>query len=338
MRCASHTLNLVASKDSRAALTVFAYKRLQFSTFSKCSALWRKSKRPKAAEIIESLIMCQLKTPGATRWNSLYDSVCHLLEHKSKLNEMMRLLKLPMFLNSELEFMEEFVKIMKPIAVSLDHLQGEKLMFFGELLPTLFKCRKELSELADVPLKHASELLKAVRQGLEKRFKDFFEINDTSVVRAALLATVTHPMFKLRWMSVLDTNAKQRVTSFSREILIDEIQAMNLTPNSTAENIQRERESTQNAFFTFMSDDDVSTDPVELEVMNYLSHKQFGIQTIHSYPSVKEVFLKFNVILPSSAAVERLFSYAGMILRPKRRQMSDIVFERMLLLCKRVTV
>ena len=55
-------------------------------------------------------------------------------------------------------------------------------------------------------------------------------------------------------------------------------------------------------------------------------------KTQHSYPIVKKLFLKYIALIPSSAPVERLFSFAGMIVRPHRRCMSDKSFEQLLLL------
>jgi len=40
----------------------------------------------------------------------------------------------------------------------------------------------------------------------------------------------------------------------------------------------------------------------------------------------------WNALLPSSAPVERLFSFAGMITRPHRRSLSDKTFEQLLIL------
>jgi len=51
-----------------------------------------------------------------------------------------------------------------------------------------------------------------------------------------------------------------------------------------------------------------------------------------SYPLVKKLFVQHNVVLPSSAPVEHLFSFAGMITRPHRRSLSDKTFKQLLLL------
>ena len=53
---------------------------------------------------------------------------------------------------------------------------------------------------------------------------------------------------------------------------------------------------------------------------------------LNRYPLVKKLFVQHNTVLPSSAPVEHLFSFAGMITRPHRRSLSDKTFEQLLLL------
>jgi hypothetical protein len=53
---------------------------------------------------------------------------------------------------------------------------------------------------------------------------------------------------------------------------------------------------------------------------------------LHSYPTVKKLFIQFNAALPLSVPVESLFSFAGMIVRPNRWRLSDNLFEKLLLL------
>ena len=51
----------------------------------------------------------------------------------------------------------------------------------------------------------------------------------------------------------------------------------------------------------------------ELDSLQYLEDTDKTLSSFRRYPRVSEVFKKYNVALPSSAAVERLFSVCGMI-------------------------
>lgn len=48
--------------------------------------------------------------------------------------------------------------------------------------------------------------------------------------------------------------------------------------------------------------------------------------------TIKLLYLKFNVIMPSEADVERLFSFGGLIMRPHRRHMKSHMFEKVIVL------
>jgi hypothetical protein len=77
-------------------------------------------------------------------------------------------------------------------------------------------------------------------------------------------------------------------------------------------------------------------DPVDADVNNevdlYLSDTSQKLSSLKKYPALKQLFLKYNAALPSSASVERLFSLSGRIFVPLRNGLSDINFERLLFL------
>jgi len=52
------------------------------------------------------------------------------------------------------------------------------------------------------------------------------------------------------------------------------------------------------------------------------------------YANVKQVFMRCNTLIPSSASVERLFSFAGLIRTAKRNRMFEtLVLLKANLLC-----
>lgn len=55
-----------------------------------------------------------------------------------------------------------------------------------------------------------------------------------------------------------------------------------------------------------------------LEISKYLTceHAEdiLDLSQLNGFPAVKNMYKKFNVIMPSEADVERLFSYGGLLL------------------------
>ena len=74
-----------------------------------------------------------------------------------------------------------------------------------------------------------------------------------------------------------------------------------------------------------------STSQVKAQAMNFLSDADKSLSRLHFFPAVQRLFLKFNTALPSSAAVERLFSIAGLIETSTRNRLSDSNFEKLLM-------
>ncbi|KAJ8364869.1 hypothetical protein SKAU_G00137000 [Synaphobranchus kaupii] len=82
---------------------------------------------------------------------------------------------------------------MKPLTVALDILQGEENCYYGTLLPTLEVLMSKTLEMKD-DLTVATGLPEAIVQAIKRRFASVLESND------AMLAAVTLPKFKLRWL------------------------------------------------------------------------------------------------------------------------------------------
>jgi hypothetical protein len=69
-------------------------------------------------------------------------------------------------------------------------------------------------------------------------------------------------------------------------------------------------------------------DEVDL-FFGYLATK---LSSLKKYPTLKQLFLKYNAALPYSASVERLFSIARRIFVPLKNGLLDQNFEKLLFL------
>src|SRR6266516_2327826 len=71
---------------------------------------------------------------------------------------------------------------------------------------------------------------------------------------------------------------------------------------------------------------------IAAEVNTYLSCSSTSSASIAEYEWLLKTVLKYNTCLPSSAAVERLFSNAGQILIPRRCKVTDDMFKKLVFL------
>ncbi|XP_054290241.1 uncharacterized protein LOC129005396 [Macrosteles quadrilineatus] len=329
--CAAHTLNLLATTDAEAAKCDPAYRKIMRLAFAKCHAIFNKqNKSPLAADIIKKHLGRHFLVPGANRWNSQFDAIELLVKSEDKLDSLCKDLDLPMFKRpQEIEFLAEYCKVMEPIAQALDILQGEKEMYMGFLLPTLTVVKSVLTSLPELqwcePLKHA--LLK----GFDKRFSKYFE-NKEFEIAACLI-----PRFKLIWVPHL----AERQTI--RNTLSDEfLKAVRKEPSTrtTTAGSKAPPESKNTKIDKFFSVIDVpkesngNTDcsqmeraKAESELAHYLND---SVDVKEMSELCKNLFIKFNTAVPSSAHCERLFSAASLVITNRRG--SDTNFEKQVLL------
>lgn len=67
------------------------------------------------------------------------------------------------------------------------------------------------------------------------------------------------------------------------------------------------------------------------ELRSYLDDEETSLESLKRYPILKNIFIKFNTPLPSSAPVERLFSFAGIVNSQRRQKLSDEHFEKLVI-------
>lgn len=344
-RCASHTLNLIATADCKKAINLNPKLRSRHTTtFHKCSLLWKKAVKPKSSEIIVQCLGHTLSRPGVTRWNSYFDSVKQILGVKSKLPQLLQKLGLKTFTDVEVQYLEEYCLVLQPIAVALDVLQGQDNTFYGMLLPTLLSVRNTLEKLKLKKFKYGGEvLLSACLAALDVRFQAILKLKEDD----AIISAVVCPQFKLRWYNVIEENLavtkeeiKLKLMEACEEFYTEDPQ---ITPErkDDLDSFFDFNESTEQLALTSCSVSTTATgclttthvqSKIELELLRYLNDKRKDTAMLRDYPLMQQVFLKYNTCLPSSASVERLFSFATIINAPRRHALTDENFEKLVVL------
>ncbi|CAG5093288.1 Protein of unknown function, partial [Cotesia congregata] len=220
IRCASHTLNLVAITD--AMVSIKSSKSLEMSynkMIERCTSLRKPLSAPKKWENVKEILGKSPKRPVPTRWNSLYDAL--------------------------IQFMEEYCRCLQPIAQAIDVLQGDQTASYGHLLPTLIITRKKLLACKDLRFHYCQKLISGLVGAVEKRFKNIFDVVNEG--KTAAVAAASHPMFKLRWLSHLSKEAQDNVMKAIQDAII----SFPETPDNQPQQLET---SSTDDFFNFEDD------------------------------------------------------------------------------------
>lgn len=340
-RCLSHLLNLLGN-DFENFLTDKAKECLVLAC-SKLQALWvfpRKSSQAKTYS--KEILGSTLPVPVVTRWNSKYDSVSKVLSlGQEKMNKYITALKTNLKSAAHLSNLDKedwiminiYVRVLKPVAITLDRLQGEIDCSQGFILPSLFTMKHQLENLdgGNVLKQCRDAMLKAV----DKRFKFFFKVEYSN--RELLLASVSTPRFKTDFIErdVDCAIARNLLVSECRVLQMDEEISQNSDcgiddfessfPNSSSDD-----------FFVSYSKRDCRRRSIEIvideEITRYLADDRKELNILNEYPNIRNVFYLHNTTLSASAAIERVFSQSNMIFTPRRNRLLARNFENLVLL------
>lgn len=334
-RCASHTLSLCATVDANKMLesqdTELSIMHQQ--VLKKCNNLWKSGNRPKSAEIIQNVLGHALSKPGETRWNSLYDALKQILMTKEKTTALHRSLNIKNPLReAEFDYIQEYLTCTKPIAEALDILQGENATYYGILLPTLLALRRKLRNLANENSTYCGPLIQTYLESVERRFEEYFKIS-TPQAEDAAVAAMSYPRFnKFKWLSCVDQARYAKLKNLFTTAIWKEIIPEENTANKPSS------EPKEEDFFYIDSDSDCENQnshprsKAELIIAHFSAEESKDLNILNNYPEIKRVFLRYNTPLPSSAPVERMFSYATITNCPKANRLADEMFQKRVIL------
>lgn len=154
-RCVSHVLNLL-SHDFDKRLTDRA-KKILCAAIVKLNSLWVLTHRSsRAKSMCKDILGKCSKVPVITRWNSKYDAVriCVDPDTQPKINTLIEACSsmsrnLEKLTDDDFYVLTQYVKVLDPVAKSLDKLQGQHNCSQGFIIPVLFSMKHRLNALSD---------------------------------------------------------------------------------------------------------------------------------------------------------------------------------------------
>lgn len=199
------------------------------------------------------------------------------------------------------------------------------------LLPKITQLRNKLSLIRDGNLVHTQPLVSEIMNGLSSRFDDMLNFRPSS--EDAIVAAVLTPQYKLRWVpperrEAVSALCLTRVVGFSLSSSSFERSDVDHFSSEDDYGYGLDTNETRQPVSAACHQESL----VKIETMHYLDNPSKELSSLLAYPHVKAAFVKYNTTLPSSAAVERLFSIGGLIATPRRNRLSDSTFERLLML------
>ncbi|XP_047213323.1 uncharacterized protein LOC124863119 [Girardinichthys multiradiatus] len=322
--CASHTLEQIVTEDFWQAISQGPMCQLHYSSMTKVFSIWSKCHHLQvgmgAAEEIGKMA---LVVPAVIRWNVEYCAVQRIVSlSERELTELCARLEVARLQAEEMAFLKEYVTVFHPLAFALELFQAEQKCYLGLVIPTVLSLKNKLNEQKDAA-NYFSDVINTIVVAIDVRFQEFFSSTE------AKIATATTPQFRLWWMAASEREemCSLLATEASQMVPCDVAEANTSHILSTIES--------EDDFFSYGSaktSTQIQQRGVMEEIRKYVEGTGKSLECLQDFPRVKQLFLKYNTTLPSSAPVQRLFSQKGNLMTSQRNFLTDDYFERIQLL------
>lgn len=323
-RCASQTLEQIVAEDFWQAVSQGPMCQLHYSSMSKVYSIWSKCHQLQVGmESAEEIGKMALVVPAVIRWNVEYCAVQKIVSlSERELTELCARLEVARMQPEEMAFLKEYVTVFHPLAFALELFQAEQKCYLGLVIPTVLSLKNKLNEHKDAA-NYFGDVINAIVVAIDMRFQELFSSTE------AKIATATTPQFRLWWMAASEREEMCSMLS----TMASQVDLSSISDGNTSQTLP-----------TIQSEDDFfNYGPVKPavqmqkrgvtdEIRRYIEGTGKSLECLEDFPRVKQLFLKYNTMLPSTAPVQRLFSQKGNLVTSQRDILTDDYFERILLL------
>lgn len=187
------------------------------------------------------------------RWPIWYTSLTQLLKQKHKIADLCTFLNQPKLSEIDIQYVEDFCMILKPIADAVEFLQQENYLYYGYFLPSLVTIKVKLKKLHESRhIKHLHTVAQNMSDALLSRLRSYFEI--TSEFNNAIIAAVVCPAVKMRFVEALRETAPNITTDRIILLFVDYAQEFYID-NEQTEDLREQRPPSVDSFLCFNPDD-----------------------------------------------------------------------------------
>ena len=239
----------------------------------------------------------------------------------------------------EIELIKEYVEVMSPVTAAQDLLQGEEHAYTGVLIPTIFGLIKQLCEIMNSlhkPLKYMKPVVRQLLTSLQSDRRFGKILCDDEL----LLGTAFHPMFKLPHIKHM---LPERVEEIKQKMVHILKGFVDSDAGSSTDIPEANHPPKKTRFWKIEESSSSSTmEKVEMslrmEVEAWIDPlDELTSLNIHMFPMLNrnawvKAFVQYNTAIPSSAAVECLFSIGSDIMGPKRTRLTSKNFQALVFL------
>ncbi|KAM4717816.1 uncharacterized protein zbedx [Anableps anableps] len=323
-RCASHTLEQIVTEDFWQAISQGPMCQLHYSSMSKLFSIWNKCHHLQVGmEAAEEIGKMALVVPAVIRWNVEYCAVQKIVSlSERELTELCARLEVTRLQPEEMAFLKEYVTVFHPLAFALELFQAEQKCYLGIVIPTVLSLKNKLNEQKKAA-SYFGEVINTIVVAIDVRFQELFSSTE------AKIATATTPQFRLWWMAA--SEREEMCTLLATEASqMDPCDAPEANTSRNLSTIESEDD-----FFSYGSaktSTQIQQRGVMEEIRKYVEGTGKSLECLQDFPRVKQLFLKYNTTLPSTAPVQRLFSQKGNLMTSQRNFLTDDYFERIQLL------
>lgn len=311
----THLFEKIGIQEVEEALNDEQYAEIHKSAFDKFDALFDQTKctnlSVKAKSILDGVFN---HPPIGSKVTELYNGVSNLVNCDSEnLNEISDELEISPFTEANINFLKEYAIILEPIATAIEYLQKNNC-YYATLLPMIHSMKDSLIDVKNQgKIQLCQSLLTSILSGVEREFKYLFDFNDERC-HPALISTCTHPFFKMRWLKGdLKVHTNQILDLLVRvaKEYDDGMKDKSANPQTSA-NEDEEKPAEKKFKFSFeTSSNEEANDEtmIQMDFMSFLKkpcqNNENNLDELKQHPWVQKLFIRYNSIVSSAAALER---------------------------------